>query len=240
MRLDNKIAVVTGAASGIGLSIANRFAKEGAKVYACDLNEPSPESSHHDNIAFRKLNVANDIEWRALAQEISEVDGRVDVLVNNAGTIDYEPVEDVNLESWNRVLGVNLTGVMLGMKSMIPYMKASGGSIINFSSIWGMVAVPGAASYHASKGGVTVLTKNAAMSYAANNIRINAVHPGIVETPLVKQQATEATAQVIAATPLGRMAQPDEIANAVLFLASDEASFVTGSSLVVDGGYTAH
>jgi NAD(P)-dependent dehydrogenase (short-subunit alcohol dehydrogenase family) len=165
----------------------------------------------------------------------------VDILVNNAGIGgSYQSIAEENRADWQRVLDVNLTGVFLGMREVLPSMRArKAGSIINFSSIWGNAAVSGVAAYHATKAAVRHLTKHAAVTYAADNVRVNSIHPGITSTPVIATQAEEVTAKVIAATPLGRMAQPIEIAQGVLFLASDESSFMTGAELVIDGGYLA-
>jgi NAD(P)-dependent dehydrogenase (short-subunit alcohol dehydrogenase family) len=237
MRLADKVAVVTGARGGIGRGIADRFAEEGAVVYLTDIAEaPEPLRSGQ---AFRRLDVSQADDWSRLVDELRAEHGRIDVLVNNAAIIDYQAIDEVVLEDWNRAIAVNQTGVMLGMRSVIPLMRArGGGSIVNVSSAWAVVAVPGVASYHATKGAVRMMTRNAAMTYAADGIRVNAVQPGIVRTPLTAAQPA-VTAEVVAQTPLG-LAEPEEIANAALFLASDEASQVTGSDLVADGGYTLH
>jgi NAD(P)-dependent dehydrogenase (short-subunit alcohol dehydrogenase family) len=162
------------------------------------------------------------------------------VLFSNAGIIVYEPIEELELASWERVIGVNQTGVFLGMRAVAPVMRAQGGgSIINVSSIWGNVAVAGAHAYHATKGAVRNMSKNAALTYATEGIRVNSLHPGIINTPLVQAQDPSINEAVVGATPMGRMAEPREIAYGVLFLASDESSFMTGAELVIDGGYTA-
>ena len=162
------------------------------------------------------------------------------MLVKNAAIVQYEAVHEVDLESWNRALAVNLTGVMLGMRAVIPGMLAQGGgSIINLSSIWGSVAAPGAASYHASKAGVHHLAKNAAVTYAKQNRRVNSIHPGIIHTPMMDEMEKGMVAWVLSQTPAGRTGQPEDIAAGAVYLASEEAGFVTGSELHIDGGYTA-
>ena len=232
------MALITGAAGGMGHAVANLFASEGAKVVATDVQDPEP--AYGKEVRFRHLDVTDEAAWRRAVGEILEQEGRLDVLVNNAGVIAYEPLHELTLEDWQRVVAVNQAGVFLGMREAVPAMRqGGGGSIVNFSSIWGNVAVPGAHAYHATKGAVRNMSKNAALTYAGENIRVNSVHPGFIDTPLTQAQAPEINEQVIEATPLKRAGRPDEVAYGCLFLASDEASFVTGSELVIDGGYLA-
>jgi NAD(P)-dependent dehydrogenase (short-subunit alcohol dehydrogenase family) len=227
-RLDGEIAIVTGAARGIGASIVELFRREGAAVLATDVLDG----------ADVRLDVTSEADWAAAVERCDASFGAPTVLVNNAGVVRLEAVEEETLEGWRAVLDVNLTGVFLGMRAVLPAMRAQrGGSIVNVSSIWGVVATEGAAAYHASKGGVTTLTKNAAVTYAADGIRVNSIHPGQVRTPMTEATGTEPL--VVARTPLRRAAAPDEIATAAVYLASRESSFVTGAALVVDGGYLA-
>jgi 3alpha(or 20beta)-hydroxysteroid dehydrogenase len=240
-RLEGKIAIVTGAARGIGRAIAELFAGHGAQVYATDINEAKP-AFEQTAIHFSIMDVADDTRWKQLVEVILERHGAIDVLVNNAGIGgSVLPLADESIESWNQVVAVNQTAVFLGMRAVLPIMRArKKGSIINFSSIWGISAVEFAAAYHATKGAVRLLSKHAAVTYAADNVRVNSIHPGIIATPLVlESQSQEASTKIIAATPLGRMGKPIELANGVLFLASDESSFMTGAELVIDGGYLA-
>jgi len=236
-RLEGKIALVSGAAQGIGRAVAERFAAEGATVYAGDVKPVAPGKG----IEPLTLDVTNAEDWTKAVDTIVAKHGKLDILINNAGIVKaYGQILDTDLEDFNQVVRVNLTGTFLGMKAVLPAMRKAGkGSIVNFSSIWGNVGVGGAAAYSAGKGGVRNLTKNAAISYAPDNIRVNSVHPGLIRTPLVTAQSDEMNAGIIAQTPLGRMGTPEEVANCCLFLASDESSFVTGSELIVDGGYLA-
>lgn len=236
-RLEGKTAIVTGAARGMGRSIAELFAAEGARVLATDVIEAD---AFDGDVTFAHLDVADEEQWAAIGARLEADFGGVDILVNNAGVIAYEGIDAMSVAVWTREIGINLTGVFLGMRTVVPLMRrAGGGSIVNTSSIWGIAAVPGAAAYHASKGGVRTLTKNAAVSYAADGIRANSVHPGHIATPLTLSQDPALNAVVVGKTPLGRAGQPVEVAQGVLFLASDDASYITGAELVIDGGYLA-
>jgi NAD(P)-dependent dehydrogenase (short-subunit alcohol dehydrogenase family) len=236
-RLSGKVALVTGAAQGIGLAVAELFAKEGAIVIGGDVKDAKSAAG----VEHVRLDVSSQEDWLAVVDAVLKKHKTIDVLVNNAGIVAaYEQIAETELDKWNKVLAVNLTGSFLGMQAVLPAMrKARKGSIINFSSIWGNVGVPGAAAYNAAKGGVRNMTKNAAVSYAPENIRVNSVHPGLIRTPLVTAQSDEMNAGIIGNTPLGRMGTPLEVAYGCLFLASDESSFMTGSELVIDGGYLA-
>lgn len=237
-RVDAKVCIVTGGGRGIGLATANLLAEEGATVVVADLEAAAEPLG--DRMSFAHLDVTDADGWQRLVDDVVETHGRIDVLFNNAGIIAYEPIEELDLESWERVIGVNQTGVFLGMRAVAPVMRSQGGgSIVNVSSIWGNVAVAGAHAYHATKGAVRNMSKNAALTYATEGIRVNSLHPGIINTPLVQAQDPTINEAVIGATPMGRMAEPHEIAYGVLFLASDESSFMTGAELVIDGGYTA-
>ncbi|KAI1423906.1 2,5-dichloro-2,5-cyclohexadiene-1,4-diol dehydrogenase [Xylaria sp. FL1777] len=247
-RFEGKTAVVTGAGSGMGLEVAELLAAEGAQVIALDIEFPStPPSSA--SITQRKHDVTSAEQWDALITSLSppssptspSPEGGIDILINAAGIMDYALLHETELGSWRRTLEVDLDGVMLGMRAVIPGMRARGrgGVIVNFSSALATAAIAGSPAYQAAKAGVTHLTRNAAVSYAADRVRVNAVHPGIVATPLVMRQPAEFNAAAVARTPLGRMGTPREIAMCVLFMASDDASFMTGAAVVVDGGFSA-
>ena len=238
-RVEGKVAIVSGGVQGIGRATAELLAEEGATVIVGDIKEPDPPFES-DSIEYVEHDVADPDSWGKVVDDAVGKHGKVDVLFNNAGIIAYEPIEELELEAWNKVLEVNQTGVFLGMKTVAPVMRENGGdSIINSSSIWGNVAVAGAHTYHATKGAVRNMTKNAAITYATEGIRANSLHPGIINTPLVQAQDDDVNEFVVSMTPVGRMADPLEIAYGVLFLASDESSFMTGAELVIDGGYTA-
>lgn len=236
-RLEGKVALVTGAGRGIGRAIAERFAAEGATVIAT-----SQSKSHEfaDGIEYYEHNVASEEAWQKVVADVVARHHKIDVLVNNAGIIAYEAIDELTLEAWEKVIGVNQTGVWLGMREVMPHMlSAATGSIVNVSSIWGNAAVSGAHAYHATKAAVRNMTKNAAITYAKTGVRANSLHPGFIATPLTDAQDSAVNDFVVSMTPMGRAGLPSEIANGALFLASDESSFMTGSELVIDGGYLA-
>lgn len=236
-RLAGKVAIVTGAGRGIGRAIADTFAREGATVIA------TSQSPHHEfdgTIEYLQHEVASESRWKEIVATVLAEHSRIDVLVNNAGIIAYEPIHELTLADWERVIGVNQTGVFLGMREVLPTMLERGsGSIVNVSSIWGNSAVAGAHAYHATKGAVRNMSKNAAITYATTGVRVNSLHPGFIATPLTDAQDAAVNDYVVSMTPMGRAGSPQEIANGALFLASDESSFMTGAELVIDGGYLA-
>lgn len=236
-RLDNKIAIVTGSNQGIGFAIVTKLVAEGAKVYAFDIKETA---KYGENVTFLKVDVSDEEQWKTAVAQVIAKEGRIDVLANNAGLIDYVPIHELTMENWHRLIAVDQTGVFLGIKHVIPHMiKAGKGSIINTSSIWGLVGASGVAAYNATKAAVIGLTKNAAVTYAEQNVRVNTVLPGFITTPLTDSQDADLNKWVIAQTPMKRAGKPEEIANGVAFLASDEASYISGLDMVIDGGYTA-
>lgn len=238
MSVQGRIAVVSGSAKGIGLAIADRLTAEGAVVYGGDLDFTGPGESVM-GVRQRPLDTSQLSSWQMLAAEVADAGG-ADILVNNAGLVlSYESITEIDLDDYEKVIGVNQHGVFYGMRTFLPQMQAKkAGAVVNISSIWGVVGASGVSAYQASKGAVTVMTKNAAMSYAADGIRVNSVHPGIIGTPMIDAQDNSITQGLVDVTPMGRIGRPEEVANAVYFLASDEASYITGAQLFVDGGYT--
>ncbi|WYK06353.1 glucose 1-dehydrogenase [Cereibacter sphaeroides f. sp. denitrificans] len=253
-RLYGKTVIVTGGAVGIGRACVERMAGEGAKVAIFDLMEPEGRALADEltasgrEVAFWRVDVADEAAMRTAIKAAADRFGGLHVMVNNAG-ISGSPKAShaVSEEEWDRVQAVNVKGVLFGTKHAIPHLRAAGGgSIVNLSSIAGLVGVGGLAAYHASKGAVRLMTKNDAITYAPERIRVNSIHPGYIWTPMVEKHLAASSddpgaARVAAGAvhPLGHMGEPDDIAWAAVYLASDEAKFVTGAELVVDGGYTA-
>jgi NAD(P)-dependent dehydrogenase (short-subunit alcohol dehydrogenase family) len=256
MRLKNKVALVTGAGNGIGEATAKRFAEEGAVVIVTDIDVDAARRVAEDIQATggqaeaHVQDVSDEGDWKGLVASVVATHGRLDVLVNNAGIAVPANVEDETLEGWRRTQAVNTEGVFLGCKAVIPAMKTLGGSIINISSIEGIVGDPNTPAYNASKGAVRIFTKSVALHCAAQGypIRVNSLHPGYILTPMVEKglemlpkDVSEAMlARVLGEIPLGAMGEPQDIANGCLFLASDESEYMTGSELIIDGGYTCH
>ena len=261
-RLVGKVAIVSGGASGIGAETARTFGMHGATVVVCDVNDAAGEAvaTEIENAGgtaiYRPLNVTDEDQWAALVAETEESFGKLNILTNIAGVSGRDPkqniqttltagglLEDQTLEKWNQIMEVNATGTFLGTRTAIaPMRRAGGGSIVNISSICGIVGSHANGAYHASKGAVRIFSKSVAIQYAPDKIRVNSVHPGFVDTPMTApgHSNPEIVEQRIAATPLGRFGTPHDIAMGCLFLASDEASWITGSELVIDGGMTAN
>jgi NAD(P)-dependent dehydrogenase (short-subunit alcohol dehydrogenase family) len=248
-RFAGKVAFVTGAANGIGRAAALAFAREGAKVVAADISEQGNEGTAHmiEDLGGRALAVRCDVtrtdDVKAALDKAVEAFGRVDAAFNNAGSEQaITATADLAEKEWDRIVSINLRGVFLCMKYEIPLMlKQGGGAIVNTSSGAGVIGVKGQAAYAAAKHGVVGLTKVAALDYAQSNIRVNAVCPGIIDTPMMQRftgGTPEGRERVIAWEPIGRMGTPEEIAEAVLWLSSDAASFIVGHALVIDGGQT--
>ncbi len=249
-RLEGRVALVTGGLRGIGRAIAERLLADGARVMLADLADDAAEdiASLGPDAAYIRLDVTDEADWARAIDAIEQRFGRLDILVANAGIGGSAPVRDMSLVDWRKTMAVNLDGVFLATRYCCDLLArggadwAGGAAIVNISSIMGLVALPGVSAYNASKGAVRLFTKATALEFAADKrpIRVNSVHPGFVETPLLVDTSTkEAIDFYTASTPVGRMAQPHEIAAVVSFLASDDASYMTGSELVVDGGYTA-
>ncbi|WP_077328843.1 SDR family NAD(P)-dependent oxidoreductase [Virgibacillus siamensis] len=241
-KLDNKVAVVTGGASGIGEYMVDLFSREGAIVIAADINEEALKAaSQKENVYGMKLNVASDEEWKAFAKNVKDRFGSIDVLVNNAGISSEKPYTEINVDDWQKMLTINGFGPFAGMKHIAPYMaEQKKGSIVNISSYTAQIG-QGFNHYSASKGAVRAISKAAATNFGNQGVRVNALFPGIVETPMTKLLSTskDLLDQLVQATPLQRLGQPEDIAKAALFLASDDAAFITGAELVIDGGFSA-
>lgn len=255
-RLDGKTAFISGGAKGLGAEMARLLHDEGAKVMVTDVLEEQgiALADAHENMDFMLHDVVDEQQWEAAIQKTVDQFGGLDVLVNNAGIAhDATPFEDTTFEQWRHVTGIDLDGVFLGCKHGVRHMKEKGGSIINVSSIFGIVGSANQAPYHAAKGGVRLLTKALAVEMGAlgYKIRVNSMHPGFVGTDIVREGIQKAVEQgaypgeneaiemLTLATPAGRLGVPRDIANGILFLASDESEWMTGSELVIDGGYTA-
>ncbi|NLD02185.1 MAG: glucose 1-dehydrogenase [Clostridiales bacterium] len=250
MNVNGKSVIITGAGGGRGSVMAQLLCKNGASVLILDLDEDKGAAVAEEikaaggNAWFRKADVTNEDDWKSAVDFLSQTTRKVDVLINNAGINIRKPIEQMNLDEWCTVMKVNTGSVFLGCKAVIPRMREQGGgSIINISSVCGLIGhqyTPEA--YTASKGAVTLLTKSVASRYAKDGIRCNSIHPSTVDTPLVQVLFKDPArkAERLGEVPLGRLATSDDVANAVLFLASDEASFINGAALPVDGGVTCY
>ena len=247
-RLDGRVALVTGAASGIGKATAQRLAEEGAAVLLTDVNEALGATTVEElratgaRVDFLRHDVTSEEDWAAAVAKAVDEFGSLDILVNNAGLGDLLPIEETSLADWERTVAIDQTGVFLGMKTAAPHLKASGhGAVVNISSIFGTSGGFGTSpAYHAAKGAVRTLTKNVALHWAAEGVRVNSIHPGFIDTPILDPTRGTPYEQVmIDLTPMGRLGKPSEIAAGVAYLVSDDAAFVTGLELYIDGGYIA-
>lgn len=242
-KLQNKVAVITGGASGIGAATAKLFVSEGAKVVLVDLNEEKGKAFEAELKAlnaealFIKANITSEEDVANIFKQTIEAFGKVDVVFNNAGIGRVQPTHDLEYSEWRNTVNVDLDGVFLVAREAIREMlKAGGGTIVNTASMYGWVGSPGSAAYNAAKGGVINLTRSLALEYAEQNIRVNSLCPGFIDTPIIPEESKQTLASM---TPMKRLGQAEEMAKAVLFMASDDSSFMTGNSLTVDGGYTA-
>ncbi|WP_172255075.1 SDR family NAD(P)-dependent oxidoreductase [Saccharibacillus deserti] len=242
-KLQNKVALITGGASGIGAATARLFVQEGAKVVLADLNEEKGKAFEQElkalnaEAVFIKANITNEEEVANLFKQAIEAFGKVDIVFNNAGIGRVQPSHELDYAEWRNTVNVDLDGVFLVAREAIREMlKAGGGTIVNTASMYGWVGSPGSAAYNAAKGGVVNLTRSLALEYADQNIRVNALCPGFIDTPIIPEESKK---ELAAATPMKRLGQAEEMASAVLFLASDDSSYMTGGSLILDGGYTA-
>ena len=252
MRVRGKVAIITGGAEGIGKETALLFGREGAKIVIIDYDnekgiqtEKTLNERGIENL-FIKADVRNSAEVQQIAEQALKRFGKIDILVNNAGAAGAVPVVELTEDNWDRIIDTNLKGVYLCCKYIIPKMiEGGGGVIVNMASVLGFIGRERASAYNAAKGGVVTLTKNMALDYVASNIRVNAVCPGFVDTDLVRRYVNNSDNpaktydELVKLHPMGRLAKPEEIAYSVLFLSSDESSFITGSCLIIDGGYSA-
>jgi len=250
-RVQDKVALVTGGASGIGLATAELLAAEGARVVIGDVDRAAGEraaAAIGPRAIVHQLDVTREDDWIAVTDRVTADVGRLDILVNNAGVVLMKSIEETTLEEWRSLMAVNLDGVFLGCKHAVRVMKErGGGAIVNMSSVAGMIGHVSLAAYCASKGGVRLLTKSVALHCArlGYNIRCNSVHPSFADTPMldsmiaIGRDPAKMRESLTAAAPLGRLAEPNEIAGMILFLASDESAFTTGAEFVIDGGMTA-
>jgi NAD(P)-dependent dehydrogenase (short-subunit alcohol dehydrogenase family) len=242
-RFENRVALVTGGASGIGKETAKRIAAEDGSVVIADLQDEAGQGVVGEieqgggRAAYVHLDVTDEQGWAQAVDFAVDTFGGLDILVNNAGIGDTEPIEVTTADTWNKVVAVTQTSVFLGMKAAAEALKASGhGAVVNVSSMYGLVGSGVSPAYHAAKGAVRLLTKTTALGWAPEGVRVNSVHPGYIDTPILGDTDRNL---LVGATPMGRLGRPAEIAATIAFLASDEASFATGAEFVIDGGYTA-
>lgn len=242
-KLQGKVAVITGGVSGIGAATARLFAEEGAKLVLVDMNEEKGQEFSQElvdkgyDVTFIKANVTSEDDVKNIFTTALDKFNKVDILFNNAGIGAVTPTEELSFADWRKTVSVDLDGVFLVAQAAIKeFLKADGGVIVNTASMYGWVGSPGSAAYNAAKAGVINFTRSIGLEYAERNIRVNALCPGFIETPILGETDRDFLTN---ATPMKRLGQPEEMAKAVLFMASDDSSFMTGNSLIVDGGYTA-
>ncbi len=245
-RLDGKVALISGGASGIGAAHARVFAAEGARVVIGDIQEDKGQevaadvNNNGEEAIFVRLDVTSENDWQNAVHEAVARFGKLTTLINNAGVYWPAGVEEETRDQWQKMIEINQTGVWLGMKTAVPALRASGNAaIVNISSLYGLIGSPGSIAYHASKGAVRLMTKAAALEYVRQGIRVNSIHPGQIDTPILAGLTPEQDAEIKEATPMGRLGRPEEIAYGSLYLCSDEASYTTGTELIIDGGWFA-
>ena len=242
-RLDGKIAIITGAGSGIGAAHARIFAREGAKVAVTDIRESvglavvEQIGQAGGEAVFLHHDVASEESWASVVEQVAGKFGGITTLVNNAGLNHMRGVEDETVEGWNHIVSIDQTGTWLGMKAAMPHLRASGnGAIVNISSILGIMATVTCLSFHAAKGAVRMMSKAAAQEYADRGVRVNSIYPGMIDTPQLDTMLPDEREMIRTSIPMKRIGLPEEVANCSLFLCSDEASYVTGAEIIVDGG----
>jgi meso-butanediol dehydrogenase/(S,S)-butanediol dehydrogenase/diacetyl reductase len=243
MDLEGKVAIVTGGSSGIGKAIVERYAWEGAEVVIADVDQDKGEElAEETDSHFIKCDVSDFESVESLVEETVEKYGKLDIMVNNAGIGSVEGIEDMDVEDYEQIRSIDLDGVVYGCKAAAPHLRETEGTIINMASIYGLVGDVGSTAYNASKGGVVNLTRSVASDLADGNVRVNSICPGFVDTPMTEgvQDDEEFMQHIKNQTPLERLAEPEEIASVAAFLASEEASYITGANIPVDGGWTSH
>ncbi|WP_432354537.1 SDR family NAD(P)-dependent oxidoreductase [Sporosarcina sp. A2] len=242
-RMQDKVAFITGGASGMGEMMVNLFTAEGAKVIAADINTDALKAKWEakENVEYVKLNVTDADNWAEAVKTATDKFGKLDILINCAGISTEKGMDDITLADWQRLHDINGFGTFAGMRAVVPFMKEAGqGSIVNISSYTALVGM-GYNPYAASKGSVRAISRAAAAEFGKDGIRVNTVFPGVIQTPMVAnlESSKAALEGLIKMTPLARLGQPEDVGNAVMFLASDEASYITGAELVIDGGFSA-
>lgn len=244
MKLKDKVAIITGGSRGQGAAEARLFAKEGALVIIGDILDEEGEKvaseikSSGGSALYIRLDVRNEGDWNSAVRAAVKTYGKLDILVNNAAILTLSTIEETTKEEWDKVMDINMWGIMLGTKTVLPEMrKVNGGSIVNIASLSAISVQPWAAAYHASKGAVRIHTKEAALEFAKDNIRVNSINPGAIDTDMIRDAyGIERQSEYLDRIPLGRLGTPEDIAKAVLFFASDDSSYITGSELNIDGG----
>jgi NAD(P)-dependent dehydrogenase (short-subunit alcohol dehydrogenase family) len=244
-RLEGRVAIITGAARGIGKGHAEVFAAEGASIIVADVQTEQGEEvaaqlrTQGKKAIFQKLDVTSEADWAAGVAAALANFGKLTTLVNNAAVFNNSGIDELSIEAWDKVIAVNLTGPFLGMKAVIPELEKSGnGAIVNIASLYAIIATTGFAAYHASKSGLRMLSKAVALQYARRGVRVNTILPGNTETPAMATLTEDENAAILALVPMGFRGQPTDVANGAVYLASDEARYVTGSELVIDGGWS--
>jgi NAD(P)-dependent dehydrogenase (short-subunit alcohol dehydrogenase family) len=245
-RLQGKVALISGGASGIGAGHVRVFSREGARLVVGDIQEDlgrqvvAQANAAGGEAVFVRLDVTREADWRAAVDVAVKRFGTLTTLINNAGIYHPGGVEEESREGWERMVAINQTGVWLGMKCAMPELVRSGnGAIVNISSLYGLIGSPGSIAYHATKGAVRIMSKAAALEYVKQGVRVNSIHPGQIQTPILGNLTPEQDAAIKAAIPMGRIGQPEDIAHGSLYLCSDEAAYVTGIELPIDAGWSA-